>query len=158
MKRNLLVSTKGSGIFSTFIVAIQSILKQVNNLEHINNIYIEFDKNIDNSKHHFHLDNNVYNFAFEQSKDNIDDIIQGKIYEGHIYPNLSDIDGDILNKMRFIISKLKLKTTITNKINPEIDQNTLGVHVRLTDMRATHPEYVKNIINKFFFNFRLLGK
>lgn len=148
MSRNLLVRTIGSGIFSTFIIAIQSILKQVNDLENINNIYIEFDKNIENSRHHFHLDNNIYNFVFEQSNDKIYDIIQGALYEDHIYPNLAHIDQNILNKMRFIISKLKLKTTITNKINPEIDQNTLGVHIRVTDMRAIHPGYVENIIDK----------
>ena len=141
MSRNLLVRTKGSGIFSTFIIAIQSILKQVNDLENINNIYIEFDKNIDNPRHRFHLDNNIYSFVFEQSNDKIDDIIYGTIYEDHIYPNLADIDQNILNKMKFIVSKLKLKPAVTTKINPKIDKNTLGVHIRATDMNVIHYEY-----------------
>lgn len=144
MSRNLLVRTKGGGIFSTFIIAIQSILKQVNDLENINNIYIEFDKNIDNPRHYFHLDNNVYNFVFDQSNDNINSIIQGEVYPDHIYPNLAKIDEDVLNKMKFIVSKLKLKPAVTTKINPKIDKNTLGVHVRVTDMRAGHPEYFLN--------------
>ena len=145
MSQNLLVRTKGGGIFSTFMIAIQSVLKQVNDLDSIGNIYIEFDKNLDNPRHRFHLENNVYNFIFDQSNDNINSIIQGEVYPDHIYPHLAKIDEDILNKMKFIVSKLKLKPAVTTKINPEIDKNTLGVHIRLTDMRKGHPEHFSNI-------------
>lgn len=147
---NILVRTIGGGIFSTFVVAIQSILKQVNDLEKIDNIYIEFDKERSlNTKHNYHLNDNVYNFAFDQNADNISIVVHGEVYSDHIYQNLGDlINTENLAKIQLIVSKLKLKNKILDKINSEINENTLGVHIRITDMIALHDNYMAHIRTK----------
>jgi hypothetical protein len=139
---NVLVKTIGAGIFSTFVIALQSIYNQIENLENINSIYIEFDEN---SGHGFHSDNNPYNFILEQTRQNFDIILQGCVYPDHVYQNISDIlNTDHLRKMHLILSKIKFKQSFLDKINNDINHNTLGVHVRATDMVHCHPEYIIN--------------
>jgi hypothetical protein len=147
---NVLVKTIGGGIFSTFVVAVQSILKQINELEKIDNIYIEFDKErSSNTKHNHHLNNNVYDFVLDQNINHINTVVYGIVYPDHIYQNLGDLlNTENLNKIRLIISKIKLKDKILNEINPEINVNTLGVHIRITDMIACHDNYMVNLRTK----------
>lgn len=154
---DILIKTIGGGIFSTFVVAVQSVLNQINDLEKIDNIYIEFDKERNlNTKHKHHLNDNVYNFVFDQKQKHITDVVYGQIYRDHIYENLGDLlNTEYLNKIQLIVSKFKLKSKILDKINTKIDKNTLGVHIRITDMITCHNNYMINLRTKDSYVFKI---
>ena len=141
---NIKVNTNGGGPFSKFMVAIQSLSSIVENVDSINDIYITFG----------HV--NPFNHVLEQKKDlNFDLVIDAmknhqeryKKYGSQTYKDLNN-SRDLL-KLKKICSKLKIKNNILEKINKNIDSNTLGVHVRLTDMNGSHPEYGVYTINDY---------
>ena len=64
----------------------------------------------------------------------------------HLGPHMNYITHDSLfgtenlRRLRIIVSKIKIKDSVLNKINSNINERTLGIHVRLTDMAQYHPE------------------
>jgi len=136
---NVLVKTDGGGIFSTFTIAIQQILKDIPNVEDIKTIYIELDlgryrysKNILGSPIQ-----NPYDYVLDQKKINPDITLIANFI--NTYNNHNDLyHTEDLRKLQIICSKIKIKENVLNKINPNINEKTLGVHVRLTDMLEYH--------------------
>jgi len=158
---NVLVKTVGGGIFSTFTIAIQQILNDIPNVDEIDNIYIE----LDNDRYHYSeriLGSemiNPFDYVLDQKKINPDIILTANFIKTYI--NHNDLYGtEELKKLQIICGKIKIKQNVLNKINSKINEKTLGVHVRLTDMLEHHielhkggstQEYVdsiKNIINE----------
>ena len=138
-KMNIYAKTIGGGVFSKVMISLQNIhnhfIQNKIDLNSINNIYIEIDKDRVDKNKQIITDYNPLDFVLDQNKELIYDIIlKCKIVQG--YSNLeNNID---LNRLKIIGKKLKIKDIIINRINPNITENTLGVHVRLTDMNVSH--------------------
>tara|TARA_R110002020_G_scaffold381800_1_gene592695 strand:- start:4112 stop:4864 length:753 start_codon:yes stop_codon:yes gene_type:complete len=144
---NIKVYTVGGGTFSKFMVAIQCILSNINNVNKINNIYIDIDRKRICRIRHKNISENPFNYVLDQK-----DIGGKNLNVLHASP--SGVYQDIinhkdLNKLRIICSKIKIKKSIINMVNPKIDPDTIGVHVRLTDMDQVHPIYGKSTTQKY---------
>lgn len=145
---NILVKTMGGGIFSIFTTAIQEILNSVSNVEDIENIYIEIDKSRQVDSNGILIEwfrkvnnktGNPFDFVLEQKKLNPNILLIAnprKSYDNH--ENLYGTEE--LKKLKIICSKIKIKEDVLNKVKNNIDENTLGVHVRLTDMIEYHKD------------------
>lgn len=135
---NLQIITKGGGIFSHFMTAIQSIESKISNLDSIESIYIKPNTNSTLGLKSNGLIN-PFDFVLEQKNEihdyNIDASGMGS------YTNHDDIPLQTIDRLKTIASKIKIKNEILNKINADINKNTLGVHIRITDMAYYHPEY-----------------
>lgn len=134
---NILINTTGGGIFSLFTIAIQQVLNDINELNNIDNIYIDIDKEL--YQYQKNITNNPFDYVLDQEKIKPDIILKAtpiKTYSNHN----SLYNTEELQKIKLICSKIKIKDTITNKINKEICKDTLGVHVRLTDMLEFHAD------------------
>jgi hypothetical protein len=142
---NVLVKTVGGGIFSTFTIAIQQILEDIPNVNDINNIYIELDKdrytyseNILNSVTETST-RNPFDYVLDQINLNPDITLNANFIK--TYLNHNDLYGtEELKNLQIICSKIKIKKNILDKIKSNINEKTLGVHVRLTDMLDHHLE------------------
>lgn len=140
---NIKVNTIGGGIFSKFMVAIQSI-NDICSVESIENIYIDIDRIKDNN---FKNKLNPFDFVFEQNDglnfDKVIDAYSNHVYRGNKFGNQTYTDifnSPDLNNLKSICNKIKIKDTILNKVT-DINESTLGIHVRLTDMNVEHPIY-----------------
>lgn len=143
---NILVKTMGGGIFSIFTVAIQQILHNVSNVKDIENIYIEIDKSRQVYSNNEIIEwvqkienetGNPFDFVLEQK--NLQPSIVLVASPLKTYDNHENLYGtEELKKLQIICSKIKIKENVLSKIKKDIDKNTLGVHVRLTDMLEHH--------------------
>ena len=145
---NVLVKTMGGGIFSIFTVAIQQILNSIPNVDDIENIYIELDKPrsiYPNNRLINTVENetgNPFDFVLEQT--NLQPNIVLIAVPSKTYDNHEKLYGtNELKRLQTICSKIKIKETVLSKIKNDIDENTLGVHVRLTDMLEYHKDIHK---------------
>lgn len=150
---NIKVYTTGGGIFSKFMVAVQWIDATVSDIDSIDSIYLDINRNKKGlcklgEEWHKNVGNtNPFNYALTQ-----DDTIK---FDEVLYPTplpsyLDIINVHNLNRLKTIVSKLKIKDTVINKLKP-LKGKTLGVHVRLTDMEIWHPENGVGIITNTFY-------
>lgn len=152
---NILVKTMGGGIFSKFMVAIQYVDTNINNVDDIENIYIDInrDKSYISGRqvrwYNVVGDLNPFDFVLEQSMDTKFDV--ELLAKPHTtYKDI--IKRGNLNRLKTIVSKLKIKKSVLDKINPNIDSSTLGVHIRLTDMDIYHPNGSNASLDNFYNN------
>jgi hypothetical protein len=137
-----IINICGGGFFSIYHQVLEEFLyKHYNNILSINDILqfkiVIHDSHIFNNKTMFH---DI--FVYDNSK----------IFENVVLNNdrrwFHNINNhpELLPLLKTIINK----NTITDKLNTtvndycslfDITENTLGVHIRLTDMNATHPEH-----------------
>jgi hypothetical protein len=136
---NVLVNSVGGGIFSIFTIAIQQILNDIENVDSIENIYINLDK----SRYSYPIgevlneSGNPFDFVFDQQIIEPNIVLNANIIKTHLnHDNL--YNSEELKKIQIICSKIKIKDTVLNKIRDDISEKTLGVHVRLTDMLQHH--------------------
>ena len=138
---NILVKTTGGGIFSLFTIAVQSVYNEIKDINNIENIYIE----VDASRYTYM---NYLNGVKNETGNPFDYVLdQVKIEPCHVInasPSKIHLDHKLLYqteefvKLQAICSKIKIKEKVLSKINPDICAETLGVHVRLTDMLEFH--------------------
>lgn len=150
---NISIETSGGGIFSLFTTAIVQIYLNFDKLNDIDNIYIDIDK--DSYAYQKNMTNNPFDYVLDQKKIKPDFTL--KAFPLMPYNDHNLLYGTLeLEKIKLICSKIKIKNIIINKINKEICENTLGVHVRLTDMLDYHldshgggstDDYLKSISN-----------
>ena len=120
------------GIMGKMILAIQTVadrhirgeidIDDINNL----NFFCEGQNNED-----------FFNYVLDQAHiDKYD-----KMYEWKVFSQPTDISShkDFLIYKR-IAKKINIKKSIFEKIPKEIDENTIGVHIRLTDMNTHHSD------------------
>jgi len=141
----ILVKTMGGGIFSIFTVAIQQILRDISNVEDIENIYIELDK-----PRSIYPNNRLINTIENESGNPFDFVLDQIKLQPNIvliatplktYNNHEILYGtEELKKLQIICSKIKIKENVLSKIKNDINEDTLGVHVRLTDMLEFHKD------------------
>jgi hypothetical protein len=125
-KNNYIVNCNfGSGVFSRFTLGIQELIKHP--LDNLDQVYFDYQ--------------GTFNYVFEQSFPLFAKII-------HTHKDISAYNGDGLlppnNKVLIdkIISKLKIHPDI--KVNPQITNRTLGIHIRLTDLMTADVRYNQN--------------
>jgi hypothetical protein len=137
---NILVKTTGGGIFSMYTIAIQQILRDIQNIDDIQNIYIEIDNYRTSHIILDHVENATKNpFDFVLDQKNIEPTIVLIGTFNKTYTDHDTLYGSVeLEKIQKICDKIKIKDSILNSINTDINEQTLGVHVRLTDMLELH--------------------
>lgn len=143
----------GGGIFSKYMLAVQ------------NSIYYEIDNiflNITDDR----TDSNMFNNIFKQ-KDNLDyNIINCQILPSYCSTKKIE-ESSNLEKYKYLVNKLIFQDEIINRVETyekklNICKNTIGVHIRLTDMNIYHKDnygvstisnYIEAIKNYNDFNF-----
>ena len=134
MSFNIKLNIPAGGIFSKYMFGIQNATA-IN--EDFNAIYFN---NVDNRFGDEYL--NPFDFVINQITDTT-----YKIYDATnrgTYTNTNQINNSPnLNKYRKVVSKIKFTNELEELVNDNIkklgiDENTIGVHVRLTDMNIIH--------------------
>jgi hypothetical protein len=129
-----IVNVDAGGIFSKFITVIQNL--KISGID-FDSVYIN---NIDDRS--LTGDDNIFNSILDQTKDENLPIISC-IYPG-TYSKHSPIESsDNLPDYKKIIKKIRFNQDLINKINYYLDiykinENYLGVHIRLCDMNIYH--------------------
>ena len=154
---NIKVNTKGGGIFSQFMIAIQYINSTIDDVDKINEIYLDIDRDIPNERLTTENkswlsavgENNPFDYVLDQNPNcKFDEVLRVYPHGFGIYHNINEVPE--LHRLKTIVSKLKIKDTVINKLKP-LKGKALGVHVRLTDMEILHPSYGKGIVTNTFY-------
>ena len=128
---NIKINTFGVGPFSTLMVGLQYFINKYNDLD-IDDVYFDINRNQPYSKFI-----NLFDYVFENKLGlNFFEIDCDFVYPSYV--NLFNDNKIELEKLKKISDKIKIKKNIIDKINPIIDSDTLGVHIRLTDMNVLH--------------------
>lgn len=154
---HIIVTVKGGGIFSLYHQAIATILQSYEyNINEINSFKI-----IINSEH-FLKNKNIFDDFFQYENELI---ISKKKVELNQYINgyikFIKVDCSYLELLKAIVRKNKINDNISKIVNEfvekfNVNENTLTVHIRLTDMNIKHSneygvytfEHYINEINK----------
>ena len=154
---NIKVNTKGGGIFSQFMIAIQYINSTIDDVDKINEIYLDIDRDIPNERLTTENkswlsavgENNPFDYVLDQNPNcKFDEVLRVYPHGFGTYHNINTEPN--LHRLKTIVSKLKIKDTVINKLKP-LKGKALGVHVRLTDMEILHPSYGKGIVTNTFY-------
>ena len=154
---NIKVNTKGGGIFSKFMLAIQYINATIDDVDKINEIYLDIDRDIPNERLTAENkswlsavgENNPFDYVLDQNPNcKFDEVLRVYPHGFGTYHNINK-EPD-LHRLKTVVSKLKIKDTVINKLKP-LKGKALGVHVRLTDMEIWHPSYGTGIITNTFY-------
>ena len=154
---NIKVNTKGGGIFSKFMLAIQYINATIDDVDKINEIYLDIDRDIPNERLTAENkswlsavgENNPFDYVLDQNPNcKFDEVLRVYPHGFGTYHNINKVSE--LPRLKTIVSKLKIKDTVINKLKP-LKGKSLGVHVRLTDMEMWHPSYGTGIITNTFY-------
>jgi len=154
---NIKVNTKGGGIFSHFMLAIQYINSTIDDVDKINEIYLDIDRDIPNERL-THMgkswlaavgEKNPYDYVLDQNANcKFDEVFRVYPHGFGVYHNINEVPE--LHRLKTIVSKLKIKDTVINKLKP-LKGNALGVHIRLTDMEMIHPEHGTGVTTNTFY-------
>ena len=154
---NIKVNTKGGGIFSHFMLAIQYINSTIDDVDKINEIYLDIDRDIPNERL-THMgkswlsavgEKNPYDYVLDQNANcKFDEVLRVYPHGFGVYHNINEVPE--LHRLKTIVSKLKIKDTVINKLKP-LKGNALGVHIRLTDMEMIHPEHGTGVTTNTFY-------
>jgi len=124
------VIANSAGIFAKVILALQTVKnfcdnKKIN-VDRISEIYFESTPN---------GVKNLFDHVIIQNKnDKYDTVLIARKFKTY---NRMFQDND-LPFFKKLMNKVKLDNKLINSINNEITNNTLGVHIRLTDMNSLH--------------------
>jgi len=123
-KNNYIVNCDfGSGIFSRFTLGIQELIRHP--LDNLDQVYFDYQS--------------AFDYVFDQSLPPSAKVI-------YTHKNIAPYSGDgflpvkdkpLINQ---IVNKLKIHSDI--KVNPQITDKTLGIHIRLTDFMAADTRYL----------------
>lgn len=141
---NIRVGAKGAGIFSKLYLSLYSVVRNVREdvLPKVDRIgfYINYDitppcwRDVTPM---FEGGVNPFDLVFDQS--DIDDfeteLNAGGGARDHLYQE------EDRGRLRDICSRIKIHGDVLNRVPPEINERTLGVHIRLTDMNTGHTIY-----------------
>lgn len=135
---NVKVKTIGGGIFSKVMVGIQSVSPSFD----LNNLVMDIDWGRVDSKRQNKTDVNPFNWVLDQNESiKVDKIIPAGVSSMHSQ-FLTNKNFDIkFSGYKNVIQKLNIKKEIHDRIPNNINERTLGVHVRLTDMNKIHKQY-----------------
>jgi len=124
------INTKGGGIFSKYMICIENLYY----LKEIDNLYV-------NSIDHL-SSTNMFDCIFKQK--NYKDAIEVNCKVFQTYDRFSPIEeSNKFNEYKNLAKLFKIHKSIHARVNDliskfNIDDNTVGVHIRLTDMNIYH--------------------
>jgi len=126
---NIKVIANNAGIFARVMLIVQTIryycVDNGINIDDIKNIYVESDNN----------GYNLFDYVIEQVElPNYDVVLPVRLHK-HYTRLTEDVDLHFFKK---IFNKIKVKDSVLNIVNNNICKDTLGVHIRLTDMNTLH--------------------
>lgn len=145
---NIVVNIRAGGIFSKYMTALQNILIIDKNCDEV---YLR----IVDPRYLIHPNRNPFDYVLEQTlDDNYESFEASLSYPRYGNHNPIELSKNFSN-LREIVEKIKIKDSILNKVDVlceelDINNKTLGVHVRLTDMNIYHSaEYGKSNIQEY---------
>ena len=149
MEQGIKIYTMGGGVFSKFMVGMQRLLRdQTVKNRTLESVCFDINKEVIKTRTggtpQAIPKGNPFDFALEQT-DQSREIYCKEGY--HVYQEI--LNSPDLSNLRFIASKIKIKDSIIKRINPEINESTLGVHIRLTDMNVKHKQYGKSTFDDY---------
>ena len=127
---NIKVVANSAGIFAKVILALQTVkhhcVTKGVSISDIESIYFESKPNIEN---------NLFDFALEQNElPKYDITLQSRKFKSY---NKMFSDSD-LPFFKVVFDKLVIKDSVLNRVDENISEDTLGIHIRLTDMNTLH--------------------
>ena len=125
---NYKIDVGGGGVFSKYMIAIESLSHVNSNIE---NVYI----NVIDERTNNDIFDEIFNQTFDENYLNLNMVYPNNINNTENHHNL--------DKYKKIITKFSFKKELIEEIEGYqkslcIDENTVGVHVRLTDMNIYH--------------------
>lgn len=145
---NITIKVQAGGVFSKFMYVVQNA--QIIN-PNFDSLYIE---NIDNKS--LVNEKNIFNNIFDQTIE--DNQVSYNCVQVHNYSKFSPIElSRNLNDYKKIVSKLHFTKNFNKKFNSyleklNIDENYIGVHIRLCDMNIYHRNDYGNLVFEDFLN------
>ena len=130
------------GIFGRFVIGMRSLMASNQKIDDIENLYFYVQER----------EENPFDWVFDQTKmENPDKKIISTINPRlNTYKNLFG-DKELL-KLRRALRDVKIKDSLLERINPDIDEKTIGIHIRLTDMNVFHGHQHGNFLYGDFRN------
>lgn len=124
------VLANSAGIFAKVILTLQTVKHFCNSknisINQIDEIYLESKPN--------DIDNLFNHVLIQDESSHYDVVLNAKKYKTY---NKMFHDSD-LPFFKGLMDKIIISDELYKSINPEINENTLGVHIRLTDMNSLH--------------------
>ena len=145
---NITINVKAGGVFSKFMYVVQNA--QIINPD-FESLYIQ---NIDEKS--LVNEENIFNNIFEQRIE--DNQVVHNCVQVHNYSKFSPIELSAnLNDYKKIVSKLRFTENFNKKFNSyleklNIDENYIGVHIRLCDMNIYHKNDYGSLVFEDFLN------
>jgi len=145
---NITINVAVGGVFSKFMYVVQNA--QIINPD-FESLYIE---NIDGRS--LINEENIFNNIFDQKIE--DNQVSHNCVAVHSYSKFSPIElSQNLNDYKKIVSKLKFTENFNKKFNSyleqlNIDENYIGVHIRLCDMNIHHGDAYGTLVFEDFLN------
>jgi len=138
---NVKVRTIGGGIFSKFMIGVQSVSGAIG-INQIDGFQLDINWQQVDPTRQKPLEVNPFDWVLEQDPNmNIHKTLIGRVTPLHSqFLQIPDFDTKFKN-FKTLVQKLKIKEDILNNVNPLVDSDTIGVHVRLTDMNKLHSNY-----------------
>jgi hypothetical protein len=135
-----IVNVSGGGIFSLMHQFFEVVIGNINDIDSISSLRIIIPNN-PFIKDKFIFDN-IFEISDDDNNKNIIKIFLPSPKNSFLYANLYERFEDL----KKINKKLKYNKLIIDEVEQytkknNIDNNTLGIHIRLTDMNSIHPEY-----------------
>jgi hypothetical protein len=145
---NITINVAAGGIFSKFMHVVQNA--QIIN-PYFESLYIQNidERSLVNEKNIF---NNIFNQKIEDNQ------VPQNCVGVHTYSKFSPIElSTKLNDYKKIVSKLRFTENFNKKFNSyleklNIDENYIGVHIRLCDMNIHHGDVYGNLVFEDFLN------
>lgn len=150
----VLVKTVGGGTFSKFMVAVDAVIRQIPNVEDIDSLYIDIDREKIDRTRQKNISINPFNFVLDQNNEGVTHTVLATPLNN--YTNI--LEHPNYKKLSKVCSKIKFKSVVLDNIDESIDENTLGVHVRTTDMNIHHPNYGKSSTDHYIKKISELNK
>jgi hypothetical protein len=126
---NYIFDIDAGGIFSKYMFAIQNAIRHNFDSMYLN---VTDDRTI----------SNVFDFVLDQKIE--DEFVRINCENIGSYSKINPIeDSPNFNSYKELVKKIKIKQNILDKVNEyikklNINENTVGVHIRLTDMNIHH--------------------
>lgn len=129
------VKAMGAGTFSKFTIAVQHAINKIEDLDTVDSVYIDMWWDKADLTRTVKIDENPFNFALDQQEPPMG----YRVVEAPPCSAYTDIfNHKDLPSLQKLVSKIKVRTDITDRIHAGIGMCTLGVHIRLTDMNRLH--------------------
>lgn len=147
-----IIHISGGGIFSLMHQFFETVLNNIKDIDKISDLKIIIEN------HRFITNNFIFDNIFVNKNINTSNNIflcpcKNSFLQANLFERFNDLKK-INNKLLYNEFIIEQVNKYVNSFN--IDENTFGIHIRLTDMNSMHPEYGNINIEKYIENTKII--